>query len=111
MISSQGVDGERVVCNGAGSGDCRDDNDLDAEAMLDDDAGAEVDLAGDDGAGADASVDVDAICTTRTGVDADDAVEAVVDAVGKRRVPSAFTLYRKQPKANSMELDRSAKTG
>src|SRR3954447_1166744 len=111
MISSQDADGERVVGDGVGSGDCRDNDDLDAEAMLDDDAGAEVDLAGDAGADADASVDVDAICITRTGVDADNAVEVVADAVGKRRVPSAFTLYRKQPKANSMELDRSAKTG
>src|SRR3954453_6952206 len=107
MISSQDVDGERVVCDGTGSGDCRDDNDLDAEAMLDDDAGAEVDFAGDAGADADASADVDAICTTRTGVDGHDTVEVVVDAAGKRRVPSAFTLYRKRPKDNSMELDRS----
>src|SRR3954452_21603581 len=111
MISSRDVDGERVVCDGVGFGDCRDDDDLDTEAMLDDDAGAAVDLAGDAGADADASVDVDAICITRTGVDADNAMKLVVDAIGKRRVPSAFTLYRKQPKANSMELDRSAKTG
>src|SRR3954447_24194392 len=111
MISSQDVDGERVVCDGAGSGDCRDDDDLDAEAMLGNDADAEVDLAGDAGADADASVDVDAICITRTGIDADNVAEVIADAVEKRRVPSAFTLYRKQPKANSMELDRSAKTG
>src|SRR3954447_15862046 len=108
MISSQDADGERMVGDGVGSSDCRDDDDLDAEAMLDGDAGAEVDLAGDVGADADASVDVDAICTTRTGVDADDAAEGAGDAVGKRRVPSAFMLYRKQPKATSMELHRSA---
>src|SRR3954447_616174 len=124
MISLQDADGERIVGDDVGFGDCRDDDDLDAEAMLDAEvdliididggAGVEVDLAGDVGADADANVDVDAICTTRTGVDADDAAEVAADAVGpgwirpgKRKVPSAFMLYRKQPKANSMESGRS----